>query len=505
MPTAQEAYEELAHRERERHLLASSAAVLSWDERTYMPSRGAALRADQLALLARLVHERLTDPRVGELLDILQDSDLARGDTPQAANIRAWRHDYRRAVRLPKKLVEELARATTLGQQAWQEARQRADFALFRPHLEKIVRLKREEAQALHEQGSLYDALLDEYEPGMTVEQLTRVLGELRRQLVPLLQHILASRRGCPQILQRHYPVDRQEEIGRQVATAIGFDFSAGRLDRTVHPFCSGIGPGDVRLTTRYHPRHFGQAFFGVLHEAGHGLYEQGLSAEAFGTPIGQACSLGIHESQSRLWENFVGRSRPFWEYFYPAVREAFPEALGTVALDEFLLAVNYVERSLIRVEADEVTYNLHILLRFELEQALLTQDLPVADLPAAWNHILYDLLELRPENDAAGCLQDIHWSAGLFGYFPTYTLGNLYAAQFMEKAHADIPSLKDHIRHGRFEPLLDWLREHIHRHGRRYLPGELCRRITGRELSAEPFLRYLRSKYAELYGLGHA
>jgi carboxypeptidase Taq len=499
-----QAYAELIRRVREAALLESCAGLLNWDERTYMPRQGSAHRAEQVALLARLGHEAFTDPHVGELLAAVESSPLVREpDSDVAANTRELRRQYNRAVKVPKELVEELARVTTRAQQVWQEARAANDFAAFRPWLEKVIRLERAKADAIGYRDNPYDALLDDYEPGMTAAEVTRLFADLRADLAPLIAAIAASGRAAPrELLERDYPILQQRLFGEAAAAAIGFDFEAGRLDTTTHPFCSGIGPGDCRITTRYDPRRFGQAFFGILHEAGHGIYEQNLPAEHFGTPCGVNASLGIHESQSRLWENFVGRGRPFWEHSFPLAQEAFTTALAGVRLDDFFFAVNDVRPSYIRVEADEATYNLHIILRFELEQALLTGDLPAADVPAAWREKFCALLGLTPPTDAEGCLQDIHWSMGGFGYFPTYTLGNLYAAQFMEQARHDLHGLDHDLRRGEFGRLCGWLVEKIHRAGRRYPAPQLCRRVTGRPLSHKPLIDYLRTKYGPLYGL---
>jgi carboxypeptidase Taq len=502
--TPQEAYTALLTRAREATLLGSCAGVLGWDERTYMPRKGSAHRAEQMALLARLIHGMATSPVVGELLTAVEGSDLTRdpeGDS--AANVREIRRAYDRAVKIPQRLVEELARVTTRAQQVWQEARKNNDFEAFRPSLEKIVALKREEAQAVGYKKVPYDALLDEYEPGADTAEVTRVFADLRKDLSPLIAAVADSGRHAPrELLTREYPVERQKEFGRAAAAAIGFDFDAGRLDVTTHPFCSGVGPGDCRLTTRYNPHHFNEAFFGVLHEAGHGIYEQNLPAEHYGAPRGGHASLGIHESQSRLWENQVGRGRPFWEHFLPRAKEAFFTALGDVALDDFYFAVNDVRPSFIRVEADEATYNLHIVLRFELEQALVGGDLKPADVPAAWNEKFQSSLGLTPPTHAQGCLQDIHWSFGGLGYFPTYTLGNLYAAQFMEAARRDLGDLDADFRRGEFGRLKGWLTEKIHSQGQRFRAATLCERVTGRSLSHRPLLNYLRDKYSLLYGL---
>jgi carboxypeptidase Taq len=502
--TAEQTYPELLRRVKDWTLLGSCASVLGWDEQTYMPPQGSAHRAEQMALLARLAHEMLTAPVIGELLAEVEGSPLVQdGDAPAAVNVREIRRVYNRAVKLPPALVEELARTTTQAQQAWREARKASAFVAFRPWLEKVVHLKRQEAAAVGYATVPYDALLDEYEPGASTAEITRTFAALRDELVPLVGAIVASgRKPRHEILEREYPVDRQRLFGEAAAAAIGFDFTAGRLDTTAHPFCSGLGPGDCRLTTRFNPRHFNESFFGILHEAGHGLYEQGLDPAHYGTPLGTYASLGIHESQSRLWENQVGRGRPFWEHFFPRARQVFVQTLHDVTLDDFLFALNDMQPSFIRVEADEATYNMHIILRFELEQALLTGDLKPADVPAAWNEKFQRSFQLTPPNDAKGCLQDIHWSSGGIGYFPTYTLGNMYAAQFMEAARRDLGDLDADFRRGEFGRLKGWLNEKVHRPGQRYRAGELCRRVTGKPLSHQPLLNYLRAKYEPLYGI---
>ena len=502
--TADAAYAELIHRSKEAAVLGSCGSVLGWDERTYMPRTASAFRGDQMALLARLTHEMATDPKVGECLAAVEGSAFVRDpDSPEAANVREIRRAYDRAVKLPKDLVEELARVTTRAQQVWQEARGKNDFAAFRPWLEQIVGLKRREADAVGYRDHPYDALLDEYEPGATSAQVREVFAALSADLVPLILAIgQSSRKPRRDVLEREYPVETQQAFARRAAEAIGFDFQSGRLDVTTHPFCSGIGPGDCRITTRYNPRFFNEAFFGVLHEAGHGIYEQGLDPDQFGTPLGSYCSLGIHESQSRLWENQVGRGRPFWRHFFPAAQKAFPQALGDVSLDDFHFAVNEARPSFIRVEADEATYNLHIILRFELELGLASGDLKPADVPGAWNDRFTAMFGLTPPDDRRGCLQDIHWSMGGLGYFPTYTLGNLYAAQLMAAAKVQMPGLEDGFARGEFRQLTAWLNEKVHRPGRRYWSDELCRRVTGDGLRHQPLIGYLRDKYATLYGL---
>lgn len=497
-------YQQLTSRFREWSLLNSCASLLGWDERTYLPTRGVGHRSDQMALLARMSHDLLTAPETAELLERVEAK--AKDEPPGldgAATIREIRRIQHRAQKLPRRLVEELAGCIIHAQQAWQEARQANQFESFQPWLERIVALKREEAQAVTYLDVPYDALLDEYEPGATTKAVASLFADLRAELTPLIAAIAASsRRPNKTILERNYPPDRQAEFGTAAAERIGFDFAAGRLDLTAHPFCSSIGPGDCRITTRYNPRRFTDGFFGILHEAGHGIYEQGLDPSHYGLPLGMHASLGIHESQSRLWENQVGRGLPFWEFFFPKAQQAFPDALGGVGLVDFFAAVNDVRPSFIRIEADEATYNLHIILRFELEQALISGDLQPADVPGAWNEKFEQFFGILPPDAAQGCLQDIHWSMGGLGYFPTYTLGNLYAAQFMEQAKLDLGDLPADFRRGEFGRLKSWLNTKIHAHGLRYRAGDLCAQVTGKPLSHRPLMRYLREKFGRLYGI---
>ncbi len=502
-------FDEVCQHVRQSSLLASVSAALEWDERTMMPAAEAEHRADQTTLLSGMIHQRWTDPELVAKVSELAAGPLATGllasqtDSETAVTIRRLKRLIDKKTRLPRSLVEELARTAVLGQSAWEQARRDNNFAHFQPWLAKTFDLKRQQAEALGYKQSPYDALLDDYEPEELTANVGRVLADLREQLVPLAAAIRASgRQPDTSLLNRHYSIDVQESFGKEAAAAIGFDFARGRLDVTAHPFCTTLGPHDCRITTRYDERFFNAAFFGILHEAGHGIYEQGLPPDRFGMPLGEAISLGIHESQSRLWENLVGRSRAFWQHFYSAARKRFPAALGCADLDAFYFAINDVRPSLIRVEADEATYNLHILIRFELEQALLDGDLPAADAPAAWNEKYRQYLGIVPDRDAEGVLQDVHWSAGLVGYFPTYTLGNLYASQFFATADQELGGLHGQFARGEFRPLRDWLREKIHRHGQRYSAAELVKRVTGRELSSGPLLTDLREKYGELYGI---
>ena len=497
-------YEKVCGHARQTALLATVESLLGWDERTLMPAAGAAHRAEQMTLLAGMIHRRQTDPQLGEWLAELADSPLAADEHSETGTtIRQLKRQYDKQVKLPQSLVEELARTAVLGQQVWQKARADDDFAAFRPILEKTIHLKRQQADALGYAECRYDALLDDFEPEELTANIAGVLSRLRDELVPLVGQIAQSgREPNVEILKRRYPVGVQEKLGRRAAGLIGFDFDRGRLDVTTHPFCSGLGPDDCRITTRYDERFFPGAFFGILHEAGHGIYDQGLRRELFGLPPGEAVSLGIHESQSRLWENLVGRSRAFWDFFFPAAQEAFPEALAGVTADELHFAINDVRPSLIRVEADEATYNLHILIRFELEQALLEDDLPVAELPGAWNDKYAEYLGMRPPNDTTGVLQDIHWASGAIGYFPTYSLGNLCAAQFFEQADADLGGLAGMFGRGEFAALREWLGRNIHTAGQCYRAAELVEKVTGRPLSHRPLVSGLRGKLGPLYGL---
>ncbi len=502
--TAQTAYDELIRRAGEVALLSSCEALLGWDEVTYMPRGGTEHRARQMAYLAGLQHERSTDPRLGELLAELEGSPLVADLlAPAAVNVRELRRSYDRLTRVPRPLVEELARTTTFAETAWEDARHAAAYALFRPWLEKILALKRSEANCLAYTGEAYDALLQEHEPGATSQNLAPLFATLQRELTPLVRAIAAApRQPDLSLLERCYPLDRQRYFCTQTAALLGFDFRRGRLDTAAHPFCSAIGPGDCRITTRYRLLDFGQAFFATLHEVGHALYEQGVDPEHAGTPMGEANSVAIHESQSRLWENLVGRSRPFWEHFFPLASRVFVGVLDDVTVDEFYFAVNRVAPSLNRIRADDVTYNLHILLRFELERALIAGNLSPAELPAAWHEAYQRNLGIVPSNDAEGCLQDGHWASGMFGYFPTYTLGTLYAAQLFEAACRDLGDLGPALGRGDFAGLLGWLREKVHRHGSRYAADRLIELATGSLPDAGPLVEGLRRKYTELYAL---
>lgn len=497
-------FQRLCAHVRETAAYESIHAALEWDERTLMPPAAGAYRAEQITLLSGLIHKRRTDPQLGEWIEHLRHTPLAHDQhSDVGCTLLELKRDYDKRIKLPQTLVEELSRASILGQQAWVEARKANDFKSFAPHLRKILHLKQQQAEAVGYQESPYDALLDDFEPGEQTAHVQRVLAALREELVPLITAIANSSRRAPlEILQRSFPISAQEAFGRMAAERIGFEFNRGRLDVTHHPFCTHLGPHDCRITTRYDEFWFPGSLFGILHEAGHGIYDQGLRAEWFGLPLGTYVSLGIHESQSRMWENMVGRSRAFWNHFYPDAQRYFPEPLRGVSPDDFYFAINDVQPSLIRVEADEATYNLHIIVRFELEQELLSGNLPVDELPSAWNERYQTYLGIAPPQDADGVLQDIHWSAALIGYFPTYSLGNLYAAQFFEQADQELGGLAELFARGEFLPLREWLRKNIHDHGKRFHAPELVERVTGKRLTHEPLLRYLRHKLQPLYEL---
>jgi carboxypeptidase Taq len=492
-----QSYAELIRLSREKSVMVSALALLQWDAEIYMPRGGVTHRGDQMALLAGLVHDRATDPRIGELLNEVESSSLISDrEGVETVNVREIRRDYDRETRLPRRLVEEMARVSALSSQAWSEARDADDFRSFEPWLDQTFALAREKADAMgYDGGVRYDALLEDYEPGMTTAQLSELFAELRKQLVPLVDSLRDRPSSNAHLVERDFPVGQQRAFAEAMAVTLGYGLDGGRFDLGPHPFCTTIGPGDVRLSTRYDARNLTSGFLGTVHETGHALYEQGLDPAHFGTPMGDAVSLGIHESQSRLWENLVGRSRGFWLHFYPQLQGTF-EDLRHVSIDEFRAMMNVVAPGLIRVQADEVTYNLHIVIRFEIERALLSGELRVADLPGTWSELYQRYLGVRPDNDRNGCLQDIHWSQSLIGYFPTYTLGNIYAAQLFEAAERTVGPLEEAFAAGDFAALRDWLRENIHRHGKRYRAPELIERVTGNPPNPSALIASLSHRY---------
>ncbi|MEM1330823.1 MAG: carboxypeptidase M32 [Planctomycetota bacterium] len=504
MTTATNAYEGMLKRTREIATLGSVGALLSWDQETYMPSGGGEARAEQGALIAKLRHERATAPELGDL--IAQAEGEATEDLAKA-NVREAKRTYDKATKLPGDLVEELARTGSRAQDAWKGARADSDFKSFEPWLDTMMSLTRRKAECLFDSsggGELYDALLDEYEPGATAAEVQSVFDPLRERLSGLIKDI-ADNGTPPDTTPLDIAVDeaKQHELGLFILGAMTFDLDAGRLDVTTHPFCSGLAPGDTRLTTRYKGERWTDSLYGTMHEAGHGLYEQGLpKSDRFGEPIANDTGLGTHESQSRMWENFVGRSAAFWSWFKPHLDRIAGPGLEQYSAQDLYRATNTAKPSYIRVEADEATYNLHVMLRFELERALLRGELSVADLPGAWNERFESMLGLQVPDDRRGCLQDVHWSFGLVGYFPTYTLGNLYAAQYWETIREQFPDLDGQIGRGELGPLREWLRDQIHTHGKVYRAAELCDRITGKPLASDPLLRHLEGKLRPIYGV---
>jgi carboxypeptidase Taq len=481
-----------------------AGAVLAWDQETYMPPGGIASRADQLTTLRRLAHIRFTADDVGGLLDELEgEVGGLPFDSDEASLVRVTRRDYDHARKLPADLVAEIARAGATARPVWQKARQDADFELFAPYLEKNVELNRRVADALGYEERPYDALLDRTEPGLTTDQLEGIFAELKRAIVPLVGDVARHAEAVDdRVLYRGFDPDVQLQYALQVVTKLGYDVERGRQDISVHPFTISFGPGDVRITTRVSRDFFNECLYGSIHEAGHGMYNQGIGENLDRTPLWSGASPGVHESQSRLWENLVGRSAAFWRHFYPSLRSAFPGSLEGVDEEGFFRAVNRSYPSLIRVEADEVTYNLHILLRFELENELLEGSLKVRDLPEAWRARVKSYLGIEVPNDREGVLQDVHWSGVSFAIFPGYTLGNLMGAQLMEKVRAEVPGLEGHIERGEFGVLLKWLRNNVYRHGRKFTPNELMERVTGKPLTPGPWIAYVREKFGALYGV---
>jgi carboxypeptidase Taq len=484
------------------HNLNTAMGLLGWDQQTCMPPGGAGTRAAQLGTLSKIAHDMLVG---AETRRLLEEAEAECGgldyDSDDAALLRVARRDFDREARLPSALVVETAQVTTLAFEEWHRARAESDYGRFAPWLGRIVDLNRRRAEALGYPEHPYDALLDQYEPGAGTAQVKAVFAELKAAQVPMVRAIAArAERVDDAVLRRDFDEGRQEAFGREAARRLGFDFARGRMDRSVHPFTGGAGRGDVRITTRYERNWLPGALFGTIHETGHALYEQGVDPALDNTLLGTGASLGVHESQSRLWENLVGRSRGFWEFFFPRLAAAFPEALDGVDPESFYRAINRSEPSLIRVEADEVTYNLHIIIRFEMELGLLEGEIGIAEAPAAWNEKYRDGLGLAPPDDARGILQDVHWSGGSIGYFPTYTLGNLMSVQFFDRAVEALPEIPRQIAGGEFGGLLGWLQANIYRHGRKYTPAELVQRVTGGPMRAAPYIAYLREKYGAIY-----
>ncbi|MBN1389461.1 MAG: carboxypeptidase M32 [Candidatus Thermoplasmatota archaeon] len=488
-------YKELMNVYDEVSTIGDISSLLGWDQNTYMPRKAAAGRGTQSAFLSKLAHRKITVPRVGSLLERLEAEPL---DEVKSAVVREVRKIYTRKTSIPEELEAEIARSEPLSMQAWVDAKQKKDFSIFAPHLERVLELKKQVAEKVGYPEIPYDALLEEYEPYTRTAQVKEVFERLRKRLVPIIERISETQKDEVHIKGEFKP-EVQENFYKRILRDMGYDFEAGRLDTTEHPFTIGTGD-DTRITTHYYADDPRPALFSCIHEGGHALYEQGFLKENMHTPLGEACSLGIHESQSRMWENLIGRSLSFWKHYYPEIHRIFP-ALSNIPLERFYRAVNTVRPSLIRVEADEVTYNMHILIRFELEIEIFNGKLGVSEIPGAWNDKYEKYLGIVPENDGVGCLQDIHWSIGAFGYFPTYTLGNLYASQFFDamKREIDVEGL---LENGQLLPVLSWLRKNVHERGKLYPASELVRVVTGRELDESHFIDHVKRKYGNLYGI---
>ncbi|MFB6258906.1 MAG: carboxypeptidase M32 [Flavobacteriales bacterium] len=478
----------------------NAAALLMWDQETYMPAKGAAFRAQQLAALSGIAHDQFTAEEMGTRIERLDEENSLSSD--QALNVKRIREDQEKASRYGTDFVQELSKAQSEAFQAWQQAKEKDDFERFAPELERIVDLKQKEANLLGYEDHPYDALLDNFEPGLKTQKLEKVMEELREGLDPLLHAIHSCEVPDDSVMYGNYPTDRQWDQSMEILRTMGYDMEKGRQDLSTHPFTISFSPEDVRVTTRMKENDLHEAIWSSIHEGGHALYEQGLPIDTYGLPQSEACSLSVHESQARLWENIIGRGRPFWEYFHPRLQERFPEQLGATSLDAFYQAMNVVRPGLIRTNADELSYHFHIIIRFEIEKGLIEGSIEVKDVPDQWNEKVRRYLGIEVPSDAQGCLQDIHWAHGGIGYFPTYSLGSLMSAQFYDQACKELPELEKHIAKGELLPMREWLRERIHSHGRLERPEELCERVTGDSLDPQAFLNYAREKYGKLYSL---
>ncbi len=477
-----------------------AAAILSWDQNTYMPRMGAEARGQQMGTLGKIAHELFTSEKVGKLLDDLKSAFPEGSD--EAALVRVTRRDYEKRTRVPAEFVAEQAQVTAAAHEGWVAARSKSDFSIFEPHLDKVLDLTRRYIGFFPKAEHPYDTLLDDYEPGMKTAEVQSIFAELRKEQVQLIKAIAAKRQVDDSFLYLKYPEAKQRAFGEKVITAFGVDWNKFRQDKSPHPFTTSFSVNDVRITTRFNEKFFNPALFGTMHETGHAFYDGGFNPAYERTPLANGASLGVHESQSRMWENLVGRSLPFWEHFYPELQKTFPTQLGNVSLRKFYKAINKVEPSFIRVEADEATYNMHIMLRLEIEIAMIEGAVALKDLPDLWNTKMQNYLGIVPPDDAQGVLQDIHWSFAGIGYFSTYSLGNLISAQLWEKINQDIPDLAAQIRKGKFDALLGWLHTNIHVYGRKYEPQELVKKATGSRIDSAPYLHYLKTKFSDIYGL---
>jgi carboxypeptidase Taq len=497
-------FQQLKTRLLEANDIASAAGLLYWDQTTYMPPGGAPARGRQSATLRRLAHEKLTDPEIGRLLDTLEPYEKSLAyDSDEASLLRVTRRNYERATKIPAEFMAEVTNHTSESYQVWTEARPANDFERVRPYLEKTLGYSRQAADFFPGYEHIADPSIESSDYGMKATDVSRVFAELRQELVPIAAAITSQALADDSCLHQHFPEEKQLAFGLEVSQKFGYDLNRGRQDKTHHPFMTKFSLGDVRITTRTKENFLGDALFSTLHETGHALYEQGIRMDYEGTPLARGTSSGVHESQSRLWENLVGRSRGFWHHYYPKLQSVFPEQLDDVSLDVFYRAINKVERSLIRTNADEVTYNLHVMLRFDFEVALLEGELEIRDLPNVWRERFEADFGIVPPDDKDGVLQDVHWYFGLIGgSFQGYTLGNILGAQFFSTAVKAHPQISSEIENGEFQTLHDWLKENLYQHGSKYTAPEIIEQATGSPLSIEPYMAYLRTKYRELYGL---
>ncbi|NRD79294.1 carboxypeptidase M32 [Bacillus sp. BRMEA1] len=503
-PSLQKAMDEFTALDEKITHFTSIIGLTDWDQKVMAPKKGRSVFAKATGTLRTEVFKLMVSEEMGDLLDKLSsvEASAVLSDVTKA-KIREYKKYYQKSKRIPANLFQAYSVLTAQANDAWEEARANNDFERYLPYLEKIVQYKREFAEMYGYENHPYDALLDEFEPGLTVEILDPLFAKLRESSVKLLNRIQNNGTRTPShVFAQKFDIQKQKEFNRFILPIIGFDLDAGRLDETVHPFAQTVTIGDVRLTTRYMENNVRSALFGTIHEAGHGIYEQHINPEFEETVLQSGASFGIHESQSRFLENMVGRSKEFWHYFYPHLQEYFPEQLVNVTVEEFYRAVNSVEPSFIRVEADELTYNLHIMLRYEIEKALIGGEIEPKDLPVIWNKKMQDYLGIVPKTDTEGVLQDVHWSFGGIGYFPSYSLGNLYAAQILHTIQRELPEFYQYIENGRFDLLQEWLKENIHQFGKLYTPGELIVKISGEPLNADYLVRYLEKKYSEVYEL---
>ncbi len=487
----------------EIHDIETTLAVLDWDQQVNMPRAGGDGRASQISMLSRMGHELFVSDRMGELLESLEagTADLDP-DSDDACLIRQFSKKYHKQKLVPSKYVEEFSGVTARAHNEWEKAREESDFSIFQPALQKIFDMRREYSNFFAPYDHIYDPLIDDYEPGIKTAEVIEVFKQLREKQVDLIRRISEAKQVDDSFLHQPFDDKVQYDMGIKAVTACGFDWTRGRQDRAAHPFTTTFNLNDVRITTRIYPKYLMAGLASTMHEGGHAMYEQGVSQTLDRNPLGTGASLAIHESQSRFWENLVGRSEAFWQYFYPTAQKMFPSELGGVPLDKFYMGVNKVEPSLIRVDADEATYNLHIMLRLELEIAVLEGRVDVKDLPEVWNEKMREYLGITPDCDANGVLQDVHWSSGILGYFPTYALGNLLSAQIKERMEQDLGDIYGYVAKGEFSPLLGWLNENIHRHGAKFDPGVIIQRVIGGGIDPEPYLRYLETKYSGVYSL---